>query len=189
MSGSPSPYSPCRHRWTRPVNSVSHIWRKTNITVYLKDRHLIMRITKSIFTWNIPVLPSNSSRSWLSINKKNLNNSWLSINNCQSSIILWIILKSLLSSQNSGHLVLGKVLDVHALLVDVPLLIVALLLRKMGHKLNTTFLLLKIMGWVWSPPVHRDLLLLVQSHRRRNFQSHPTAEECCKKRNKKTICT
>ena len=52
---------------------------------------------------------------------------------------------SLLSSQNSGHLVLGKVLNVHALLVDIPLLIVALLLRGMGHKLNTSFLLQKIM--------------------------------------------
>ena len=50
-----------------------------------------------------------------------------------------------MSSQNSGHLVLGKVLDVHPLLVDVPLLIVALLLRGMGHKLNTSFLLQKIM--------------------------------------------
>ena len=50
-----------------------------------------------------------------------------------------------MSSQNSGHLVLGKVLDVHPLLVDVPLLIVALLLRGMGHQLNSSFLLQNIM--------------------------------------------
>ena len=52
---------------------------------------------------------------------------------------------SLLSSQNSCHLVLGKVLDVHALLVDIPLLIVALLLRGMRHQSNTSLLLLKMM--------------------------------------------
>ena len=55
-----------------------------------------------------------------------------------------------------------------------------------GTQIKLKFPSSKYNEGVWSPPVHRDLLLLVQSHRRRNFQSHPTAEECCKKRNKET---